>query len=391
MAARRTIHYYFKHAVASALGNLGRRGDQYLMRVEKDELINYYYNIYKLPEIKLIDNGIEVISEGPSRSHQKTNVAKVTIRFYVEAGDKVERALKLRLTQSSVDEDYFNIDTDGFYVIDELSPISANEQIAKHKEILLRFISAKNQEIHSGNEELKNTLTNIVEERLLKLREQEETLEQLSKIIPIKLKSKPSSPIVPLVTKKEIKINPPQPRKFIQPIIDPRILDAIIDVLIRGGRTFEVAPETFGKLDESDLRNILISFLNGNFKLHATAEAFNKLGKTDISLLYSEDNLFVAECKFWAGSRVYSETIDQLFRYLTWRENLGVIICFVREKDFTSIIEKVRNSATAHVTYFQNSLRNKLDSYFVTKHIFPEDKHKTVDVHHILFTIYSIR
>jgi hypothetical protein len=135
----------------------------------------------------------------------------------------------------------------------------------------------------------------------------------------------------------------------------------------------------------------LISFLNGNFKLHATAEAFNKLGKTDISLRYSGDNLFVAECKFWAGSSVYIETIDQLFRYLTWRENLGVIICFVREKDFTSIIEKAKTTTTTHISYIQNSLKNKRDTYFVTKHIFPEDKNKTVDIHHILFTIYSMR
>lgn len=392
MPEERTIEAYYKHAIASALGNLGRRGDQYLVGVDTNELVEYYFTTYKLPEIKMVDNGEpQVISEGPAHSHQKTDSARVTIRFNVETDGKVEQVLKLRTNQSSVDQNYFRIDADGFYIMDELSPATAKERINRHKEILQQLVNSKNREIRTRNEDLRTTLRSIIEERKSQLKAQEETITRLATVIPLKLQQKPSAPIVPLAKKREIRINPPQPKKLMQPRIEPKILNAIIDILVRGGKTFEAAPETFAKLDETDLRNILISFLNGNFRLHAVAEAFNKLGKSDISLRYSGDNLFVAECKFWGGNNVYVETIDQLFRYLTWRENLGVILCFVRERDFTSIIEKAKSATTSRGTYIADSLRNKFDSYFVTKHIFPDDKDKRVDIHHLLFTIYAMK
>jgi hypothetical protein len=31
-------------------------------------------------------------------------------------------------------------------------------------------------------------------------------------------------------------------------------------------------------------------------------------------------NLFIAECKFWSGPGAFAETINQLLRYVTWRE-----------------------------------------------------------------------
>lgn len=388
MTSKETLEDHYKHALASAVGNLGRRGDQYIIGTNTEELIEFYYNMYSLPEISLTDKGEpQVISEGPSRSHQKAGLARVKIRFGVEPANKIQQALKLKSAQISANE-VFKTDDNDFYVTDDLSPSTAKEQIEKHKETLRYIVDAKNQEIRMGNQKLRSALTKIIEERKSNLKAQEETLRQISKVIPLTLNPKPSAPIVPLAKKQEIKINPPQPKLLIQPKIDHKILNAIIDILIRGGKTFETTPGTFSKLDEPDLRNILISYLNGNFKLHATAEAFNKLGKTDISLRYSGDNLFVAECKFWGGSTIYSETIDQLFRYLTWRENLGVILCFVKERDFTSIIEKAKNTTKSHKTYVQNSLREKSDSYFVTKHIFPEDRDKTVDIHHILFTIF---
>jgi len=211
---------------------------------------------------------------------------------------------------------------------------------------------------------------------------------ELSKIIPIVKKSKSTSPILPLTRKKQILINPPKPKISTNPKIDPKILEAIMDILIKGGHTFESTPETFLKLDEPDLRNILISFLNGNFEIRAVAEAFNKLGKSDISLPYSGNNIFIAECKFWGGMEKYSKTIDQLFRYLSWRENVGVLIFFVREKNFTSIIRKAKKSASSHSSFIKKSIKEKSTSYFITQNVFPDDEEKVVEIHHLLFTLY---
>lgn len=389
MGSKETLEDHYKHALASAIGNMGRRGDQYIMGTDAVELIEYYYNMYCLPEISLNSDGEpQVITDGPSRSHQKTGSAKVKIQFRVEPVGKIAQALKLK-SESDLEDGTFKTDADSFYLFDDLSPLTAKEQIERHKNNLRQIVNAKNEEIRKRNQGLRSELTRIIQERKSSLKAQEETIKQISEVVPLTLSRRPSSPIIPLSKKQEIKINPPKPKLLIQPKIDQKIFNAIIDILIRGGRTFETTPGTFNKLDEPDLRNILISFLNGNFNLHASAEAFNKLGKTDISLRYSGDNLFVAECKFWGGSSVYTETIDQLFRYLTWRENLGVILCFVKERDFTSIIEKAKNTAMSHNTYVENSLKNKSDSYFVTRNTFPDDRDKTVEIHHILFTIFA--
>lgn len=43
MGSKETLKDHYKHALASAIGNLGRRGDQYIMGTDATELVEYYY------------------------------------------------------------------------------------------------------------------------------------------------------------------------------------------------------------------------------------------------------------------------------------------------------------------------------------------------------------
>lgn len=387
-----SIQDYYKHHTSSVQGNLARRGDQYLAEVDAHKLVEYYYSRYKLPEITLMDGGkAKVIPDDPSSTRKALDSVPVTIRFDVENKDKIELVLSLEYTQPEESESEVHSDKNGFFIHTYLVLENAKEIVEKYEQIVLQMVTHKNTQIRNGNEAFREKLVNIITERKSKIKIQTDMISKLSQIIPITQRTEPLSPIVPLIKKKQIVINPPQPRVSVDPKIDPKILEAIIDVLIRGGRTFETAPETFAKFHEEDLRNILISFLNGNFELHAVAEAFNKLGKSDISLRYSGNNLFVAECKFWGGVSLYNDAIDQLFKYLTWRENIGVLIVFVHERDFTSIIRKSKEAASSHTTFIAGTLREKAASYFVTQHIFPEDKEKNIEIHHLLFTIHNPR
>ena len=388
----RSIQHYYKHHMASVQGNLSRRGDHYLAGVDALQLAEYYYPMYKLPEIALVDGGEpKVIPDDPSSTRNALDSVPVTIRFDVEKEDKIDLVLSLEDTQLEESESEIHSGENGFFIRTNLAPQNAEEIVEKYKQMVLQLVTRKNTEVRRGNEVFREQLVKAIAERKSKLEIQTDMIGQLSQIIPIVQRPKPLAPVVPLTRKKQIVINPPQPRVSVDPKIDPQILEAIIDVLVRGGRTFETTPETFAKLDEEELRNILISFLNGNFELHAVAEAFNKLGKSDISLRYSGNNLFVAECKFWGGANLYSAATDQLFKYLTWRENIGVLITFVRERDFTSIIRKSKEATSSHTTFVADSLREKAASYFVTRHLFPEDKEKNIEIHHLLFTIHSPR
>lgn len=371
---------------------MGRRGDDYVSAIEAETLIDFYYSMYKLPKISLVGDGTpQVIPDAPSSDHSQLDSAKVTVRFDVEEEDKANIVIALDASEVLETERILGHDDKGFIIRASLSPQNAKQMLADFKQTVSGLVARKNGEIEKHNDRLRQQLTQVITDKKSKLTAQSNILKQLAELIPLSRKEQPLSPVIPLAKKKKVVINPPRPKVITYPKIDKKILDAIIDVLIRGGRTFEQAPETFLKLDEEDLRNILISFLNGNFELHAVAEAFNKLGKTDISLRYSNDNLFVAECKFWRGQGLYSETIDQLFRYLTWRENIGVLITFVREKDLTEILRKAKEATSSHTTYIDGSMKNRSDLYFVSCHRFPEDKEKTVEIHHLLFTIHSPR
>lgn len=388
----KTIQEYYKHKLTSALGNLGRRGDEQIGAIDAQTLINGYYAMYKLPEITLVNGGTpKVIPDAPSSRHNSEGSVKVTIRFDVEEQEKAHFTISLAPSNIEEEEKIIGHDKQGFIIRSNLVPITAKQTLEDYKQITLKFVERKNTEVKKENVNFRGNLERIVKERKAKLSKQSDIIKELAEIIPLSVKQSPISPLIPLSKKKKVTINPPKPKTITYPKIDKKILNAIIDVLIRGGKTFEQAPETFLKLEEEDLRNILISFLNGNFELQAVAEAFNKLGKTDISLRYSGDNLFVAECKFWGGQKLYSETIDQLFRYLTWRENIGVLITFVKEKELTAIFTKSKEATSLHPTYVENSMRDISDLYYLSRNLFPEDKEKIVEIHHLFFTIHSPR
>lgn len=391
MGKVRSPQDYYKQHIGSVIGNLRRRGDNYLAGVIAEQLVEYYFITYKLPTIGLLNEGkARPTSEGPSSKRQDANSVAVTVRFDVECKDKIDTVLDFEIS----DTQKFGIikhDKQGFFIKTDFSLANAKELLETYEKLVLEFVNQRNTEIEQGNNQFRDQIIKIITECKSKLKTQSDMLGQLKQIIPLSIKANPSSPVVPLSKKKQIVINPPQPRATAQPEIDQKILEAVIDILFRGGRTFETAPETFVKLGEEDLRNILISFLNGNFELRAVGEAFNKLGKSDISLVYSGNNLFIAECKYWGGEELYGKTIDQLFRYLTWRESVGVLITFVDQKDFSLIINKAIDATTSHSTVIANSIVKKSDSYFITKHLFPDDKEKTVEIHHLLFTLFSPR
>ena len=104
---------------------------------------------------------------------------------------------------------------------------------------------------------------------------------------------------------------------------------------------FERTPLTFSKLEEEELRNVILSHLNGVFDGNAVGEAFSKRGKTDIYLPINKGAVFIAECKYWKGAKTLESAVKQILGYLTWRNSFGVIILFSNRKSFTNILSTV--------------------------------------------------
>lgn len=119
------------------------------------------------------------------------------------------------------------------------------------------------------------------------------------------------------------------------------------------GKMFERLPSTYSNKDEEALRDHILVTLDTVVNGTATGESFNKRGKTDILVRGDGENEFVGECKIWKGKEVFLETISQLLSYLSWRDTKAGIILFVKNKEFGSVISKIREYVLEH----QNFLR----------------------------------
>lgn len=145
-----------------------------------------------------------------------------------------------------------------------------------------------------------------------------------------------------------------------EPTLDNENYIKILKIINDIGKNFERMPSVYKDKCEEDLRDHILMTLDPNFEFgSASGETFNKTGKTDIQLRYDSSIVFIAECKFWSGPKNYLSTIDQLLGYLTWRDNKASVIVFVKQKDFSSILDKIELETIKHPNFL--SFVNKTD------------------------------
>jgi hypothetical protein len=161
----------------------------------------------------------------------------------------------------------------------------------------------------------------------------------------------------------------------------------LVDFIDQYARQFEVAPKTYARLDEEELRDLIVSMMNANYPGSTTAETFSKFGKTDIRLQVNKGNVLICECKIWEGPKAYGDAIDQLFGYLTWRQNYGVLLTFCKRKDMTGALTQAKAVSQRHGSFADGSLSEQSTSRFLTRHRHPQDAKKSVEVFHIFIDL----
>ena len=179
----------------------------------------------------------------------------------------------------------------------------------------------------------------------------------------------------------------PKPRLPEEYVLDEVRVNDIISLLDNQARSFEQTPKALEALGEENLRDLILANLNSVFEGGATGETFSKKGKTDIYLKITKGNILICECKIWDGKGVYDKTIDQLRGYLTWRHNYGIMITFVRNKDFTRALRESEAAIQVNSSYL-NGFRRVGDTYFVSNHKV-DDNEKVVKIHHLFYHLYA--
>lgn len=174
-------------------------------------------------------------------------------------------------------------------------------------------------------------------------------------------------------------------------LLDYTQYEDILSIIKNTGIEFERHPDTIIGLNEESIRSLFLVPLNGAFSGIGSGETFNKLGKTDILMRYKNNNVFIAECKFWDGEKIVLDSIDQLFKYITWRDTKTALMIFSKLKGFTSVVKQIPAIIASHPNYFmpdkiENSdLINETISRYKFHH--PDDEEREITLTVMLFNI----
>jgi hypothetical protein len=248
----------------------------------------------------------------------------------------------------------------------------------------IRFwIGGRNNDIRSGNATLRERVESIWRRKRAELQTHRTTLQALTQRVKIPLHQSAEAPKpVPVAATKGPTQRPLLKPAVPEPELDRKEVLELVRFIESYVRQFEVTPEVYSKLQEEQLRDLVLSMLNVNYP-GSSAETFSKRGKTDLFLRAGGGGSLIAECKRWSGSKRYSQSLDQLFGYLTWRHGFAVLLTFSTTKDMAATITSAREVIAAHPSTVTGSVVEEGSSRFTSRHIHPQDRGKVVEVFHL--------
>ena len=271
----------------------------------------------------------------------------------------------------------------------DADPKQIKSNLDSNLNLIKQYVGWSKSQVDAYNQSLPELVKRAVDFRREKLGKQN----SISDILGIPLKQKNGTPnFEPIkVNKKITKPLPASPKEGFKP--EPGITDAdyknILKLIRHSGISFEKTPKTFCVHDEEELRDIILSQLNAVYEGDAKGETFNKSGKTDILISDEGRSAFIAECKIWRGQKGFSEAIDQLLSYLTWRDCKTALIVFNKNnKNFTQILDSVEKSVQSHEHYIKKISQSDENEWLFTLRA-KDDESRIVKMSVMFFNLYS--
>ncbi|GAA0082873.1 hypothetical protein [Clostridium sp. CTA-6] len=347
--------------------NIENQKSDYILNVNQDDYIEYLYNKYIINPLVLHEEEISIIEQKEidvDVSHEWDRaISDRTRPFYIKGnsitigipyeGDRELFYLKPS-TFSTIIPCGVVKDTDLLLTFENTNLTS--EQIKsgldKNIKLIKQYIDWQNESILPFNDNLKNYLKQLFFKRKDKLLKDLNLVASLG--IPLRKNTEYTKTYVVPTTKKNVEIEKPiiKEKTFVpEPSIDMSTYEDILNTLNNMSIVMERCPEAFSKMDEESLRQHFLVQLNGIYEGNATGETFNANGKTDILMRENGKNVFIGECKFWKGDKVFTDTIDQILSYMCWRDTKGAILIFNRNKNLSNIIKKIPDLAQKHPSY----------------------------------------
>lgn len=398
-----TIHDYYRQAEARVGQEISGRTDEDILGLDVTEYADYLYEKYALAPVER-DPAREIVTELDRERREFTDhfgdrrqgeVKIARIEYPIILHHATEKVLKLLPnTQTSI-LPKFELRGDIVIMRAELSFLygfgetpTGRDEIGSAVGNFETWLQYRNNDVGQLNPQFRINIENMIRSRKEHVAKTRADFEAMIKQVgfPIKLKPPEQSKMVTLPVRKAIQpiLRPPTPKRPEEYVLKKEDVLSVVELIQRWGRSLEATPQSVAGLDEEDIRALLLAQLNGVVDGGATGEAFSKLGKSDIHLNLPRGEILVGECKVWSGAKAYTDAIDQLFRYLTWRQNFGIMIAFVRNKDFTHVLAEAAEAIQQHAT-FRPPFQKIIESHFATQHNFPDDPRRSVEVHHLFF------
>ena len=240
--------------------------------------------------------------------------------------------------------------------------------------------------LRSSMDMLNSELDSIARQCITKRRDKLIADQKLAESLGFKLKERPDSPktyVAPEVRRKiRPKLpDPSTPQDKIEIILAEADYEHILGVIENMAKVMERSPSAFTTMNEESLRWHFLVQLNGHYEGQATGETFNYEGKTDILIRSEGRNIFIAECKYWDGSKKLTETINQILGYSSWRDTKVAVIIFNRNKGFTKVLEAMKSTTNEHANCKRELDQPSESSYrFIFSHRDDVDRELTLTV-----------
>jgi hypothetical protein len=389
------FHDFAERRLADIKNEIKHQGKDYILLVDENEYTNYLVEKYALEPLVLSDmNHIE--EPNKSTEHRRDmfdeiySATSYTFHINYDFTGTAElfgvrpNTRSLTSLQIFIDEQQKKV---SFSVkLFKRDPVEFQQEKNRFYEMAFANIGNINTDVSHWNKKLPIDVSRLFTAA------KKEFYEENAFYAAVNVKVNPATQTVfsaPTIKKRNIPQPPSAVKREIsqEPTMAVEMYNDALKVIYEVGKSMEKKPSTYKEKDEESLRDQILLILETRYVgITATGETFNRTGKTDILLKHSNDgsNLFIAECKIWKGANEFTNAISQLFNYLTWRDSKTALIVFVKNKDFTTVLNTIKTSAISH-PYFIKHIGNRGESSFSYEFCLPQDNNKPVYLEVIAF------
>jgi hypothetical protein len=348
-----------------------------LLREREDDLVAELFNVLKIDVPVLEESSQYIVEEGETEVDVRH---EPTMRFVLDRsgpvlvpGHRITVALPFRgdpqnfmVRPSSYDSMPPHADVVGQELRFTFTQTTADAQVVTRElaatvSSIKAYLARLEDSVGAYNRSLPSDILQRLQARKERLRKQADMVAALG--IPLKKRADVPATYAVSVSRRSVKVE--HPRRDDAAPLDPTLpqddYEEILRIVESMVHVIERSPKVFAECSEEDFRAHFLVQLNGQFEGRATGETFNAYGKTDILIRENDQNVFIAECKFWHGEKAASEAVDQLLGYVTWRDTKTALLIFNRNKGFSTMLASLREAIEKHPS-FVSALKHKASS-----------------------------